>query len=191
MDGEDKWFGAPPVFGDNYKDIRGGLYSKTFPTDGSVEQTKPQQSHSWAPTSPSWHPTSRWGPPPILLRCKCPLNPLDLRIPPKSAKSLPTQPHVSSCHLVPSTSPAGDCGMSLLMAQSFTMGHRPSQDVVGHSPTWQDGTSIKPFKKFPRGLFSDDCKRRKRKGWWRRHVGLSLVPAPPDSFPLALGIVQI
>jgi len=46
MDGEDKWFGAPPVFGDNYKDIRGGLYSKTFPTDGSVEQTKPQQSHS-------------------------------------------------------------------------------------------------------------------------------------------------
>lgn len=168
MDGEDKWFGAPPVFGDNYKDIRGGLYSKTFPTDGSVEQTKPQRSHSWAPTSPSWHPTSCWGPPPIFLRCKCPLNPLDLQIPPKSAKSLQTQPHVSFRHLVPSTSLDGDCGMSLGSLSSW---HRASawgaghpRTWWGHSPTWQDGTSMKPFKKFPRGLFSDDCKRREGGG---------------------------
>lgn len=57
------------------------------------------------------------------------------------------------------------------MVLSSSLGHAPPQDVPpgllgtwwGHSPTWQDGTSMKPFRKFPRGLFSDDCKRRKKR----------------------------
>lgn len=48
---------------------------------------------------------------------------------------------------------------------------------------------MKPFKKFPRGLFSDDCKRRRKKGWWGRHVGPSLVPTPFGSPPPALQIL--
>lgn len=58
------------------------------------------------------------------------------------------------------------------MAMSFSVGCALSRRVPapvagmwwGHSPTWQDGTSMKPFKKFPRGLFSEDCKRGRKRG---------------------------
>lgn len=42
--------------------------------------------------------------------------------------------------------------------------HSPLKQIQFNSPTWQVGTSMKPLRKVPRGLLSEDCgKEQNRK----------------------------
>lgn len=63
MDGEDKWFGAPPVFGDNYKDIRGGALLEDIPNGWLCGANETSAVLLLGPHQPS--PSTRRDPPPF------------------------------------------------------------------------------------------------------------------------------